>query len=97
MGVYLRAKFEVSSTILMSSREGGNLTPSPPTSKRTPEEPTQIRVKEPFERLHLDKQSLCLLSYYDLTPFQKRCHTYFFGWVFIQLYLQYGYKSELNI
>ena len=77
MGVYLRAKFEVSSTILMSSREGSNLTPSPPTSKRTPEEPTQIRFKEPFEWLHLDKQSLCLLSYYDLTPFQKRCHTYF--------------------
>ena len=43
MGVYLRAKFEVSSIILTSFRQGGNFTPLP-TSKRTPKKPTQIRV-----------------------------------------------------
>ena len=44
MGVYLRAKFEVSSIILTSFRQGVILLP--PTSKRTPKKPTQIRVKE---------------------------------------------------
>ena len=49
MGVYLRAKFEVSSMILTSFRQwreggGGCLTPSR-TSKWTPKKPTQIRVK----------------------------------------------------
>ena len=42
MGVYLRPKFEVSSKILTSFRHRGNFTP--PTSKRTPKKPTQIRV-----------------------------------------------------
>ena len=44
MDVYLQAKFEVSSIILTGFRQGGNFTP-PPTSKRTPKKPTQIRVK----------------------------------------------------
>ena len=43
MGVYLRAKFEVASIILTSFRQGGGV--YPPTSKRTPKKPTQIRVK----------------------------------------------------
>ena len=43
MGVYLRAKFEVSSIILICFRQGeGKFTT--PTSKRTPKKPTQIRV-----------------------------------------------------
>ena len=33
--------------------------------------------KEPFGRLLLHKHSLCLLSYHDLPPSEKRCHTYF--------------------
>ena len=47
MGVYLRAKLEGSSIILTGFRRGGggNLT-SPPTSKRTPKKPTQIRVNK---------------------------------------------------
>ena len=47
MGVYLRAKFEVSSIILTSFRLGGGviLPPPPllPTSKRTPKKPNQIK------------------------------------------------------
>ena len=49
MGMYLRAKSEVSSIILTSFRQGrGSFTlpPHPLTSKRTPKKPTQIRVKE---------------------------------------------------
>ena len=42
MGVYLCAKFEVSGIILTGFRWGN---PPPPTSKRTPKKPTQIRVK----------------------------------------------------
>ena len=41
-----------------------------------------IFLKETFGRLLLHKHSLCLVSYHDLFPFQKRCHTfsgYFFG------------------
>ena len=45
MIVYLRAKFQVSSIILTSFRQGGN-SPDPLTSKRTPKKPTQISVKE---------------------------------------------------
>ena len=46
MGLYLRAKFEVSSIILTSFRQGGwgNFTTCPPPTKRTPKKPTQIRV-----------------------------------------------------
>ena len=43
MGLYLREKFQVSSIILTSFRQGVILPPSPP-QKRTPKEPTQIRV-----------------------------------------------------
>ena len=51
IGVYLHAKFKVSSIIPTSFRQegggigwgGGDFTP--PISKRTTEEPTQIRVK----------------------------------------------------
>ena len=48
MGVYLRAKFEVSSLIATGFRQAGGgeviLSLPPPTSKRTPKNPTQIRV-----------------------------------------------------
>ena len=43
MCVYLHTKFQVSSKILTSFRQGVIL--PPPTLKRTPKEPTQIRVK----------------------------------------------------
>ena len=46
MDVYLRAKFEVSSIILTSFRRDSFTTPLPPTSKRTPKKPTQIRVND---------------------------------------------------
>ena len=50
MGLYLHAKFQVSSIILMSFRQGGEgatlLTPPRPPSKQTSKEPTQIRVNK---------------------------------------------------
>ena len=33
--------------------------------------------KEPFRRLLLHKHPLCLLSYHDISSFQKRCCTFF--------------------
>ena len=44
MGVYLRAKFEVSSMILTSFRPGGGgvILPPSPTSKRTPKNPPRL-------------------------------------------------------
>ena len=45
MGVYLRAKFEVSSIIVTGFRQGVILAPPPHTSKRTPKKSIQIRVK----------------------------------------------------
>ena len=44
MGLYLRAKFEVSSIIVTGFRQGVEFYPLS-TSKRTPKNPTQIRVK----------------------------------------------------
>ena len=43
MGVYLRAKFEVSSTIWTGFRRD-NFTPPPPHLKTNPKKPTQIRI-----------------------------------------------------
>ena len=34
-------------------------------------------LKKPLGWLLLHKHSLCLLSYHDLSPYHKRCHTYF--------------------
>ena len=45
MSVHVRATFEVSSIILTGFRQGVILLPPPPTSKRAPKKPTQIRVK----------------------------------------------------
>ena len=50
MGMYLRAKFNVSSIILTSFRRGVILPPSP-TSKRTPKKPTQIRVNFVYNKV----------------------------------------------
>ena len=44
MCVNLRIKFQVSSIILTSFRDGGNFTR--PSSKRAPKKPTQIRVNK---------------------------------------------------
>ena len=48
MGVYLRAKFEVSCIILTGFRQGwgGGGVILPPSSKETPKKPTQIRINE---------------------------------------------------
>ena len=48
MGLYLHAKSQVSSIILMSFRQGGEEVTllTPPPSKQTPKEPTQIRVNK---------------------------------------------------
>ena len=60
MDVYLRGKFEVSSIVLtifrQGGRDGGGKFPSPPTSKRTPKKPTQIRVKEKCPIVFFTKQ-----------------------------------------
>ena len=45
MCVYLSTKFQVSSIILTSFRQGGDFTPLPLTAKLTPKKPIQIRVK----------------------------------------------------
>ena len=47
MGVYVRAKFEVSSIVLTSFRQWGEIYPPPPsTSKQTPKKPIHIKVKK---------------------------------------------------
>ena len=72
MGVHLRAKFEVSSTILTAFRQGGgegSFTPTTTTtSKRTPKKPTQIRVKcTERERLtRFKNENLCFLNLYSV-------------------------------
>ena len=48
--------------------------------------------KEPFGRLLLHKHSLCLLSYHDLSPFQKRCRTFFLAEYFFGLICRLGTK-----
>ena len=45
MGVYLRAKFEVSNKIPTSFSKGGGEFYPLPSSKRTPKKPTQIRAR----------------------------------------------------
>ena len=48
--------------------------------------------KKPFGRLLLHKHSLCLLSYHDLSPFQKRCRTFFLAEYFFGLIFRLGTK-----
>ena len=59
MGVYLCAKFEVSSIILTGFRQSVIL--SLPTSKRTPKKPTQIRVKKGFRGSKENYRSVSIL------------------------------------
>ena len=55
MCVYLCTKFQVSSLVLMSFRQGGNFTPPlPPTSKQPPKKPTQIKVNPGYSTIHLN-------------------------------------------
>ena len=56
MCVYLRTIFQVPSIILTSFRQRVIL-PSPPTSKRTPKEPTQIRVKSKKLSISISKNN----------------------------------------
>ena len=48
--------------------------------------------KEPFRRLLLNKHSLCLLSYHDLLPFQKRCRSFFLAEYFFGLICRFWRK-----
>ena len=48
--------------------------------------------KEPFGRLLLHKGSLFLLSYHDLSPFQKRCRTSFLAEYFLGFICRLGPK-----
>ena len=50
--------------------------------------------KEPFGRLLLHKDSLCLFSYRDLSPFQKRCCTFFLAKYFFGLICRLGTKMS---
>ena len=45
-----------------------------------------------FGRLLLHKHSLCLLSYHDLSPFQKRCRIFFLAEYFFGLICRLGTK-----
>ena len=57
--MYLRAKFEVSSIILTSFTQGGEVILLPSTSKRTPKKPTQIRVIM-ISKIISDLENVCL-------------------------------------
>ena len=74
MGVYLRAKFEVSSVILTSFRQGVIPPHTPPISKRTPKKATEIRVK--LASLSLDnkwnKYTILLIKENSIMDFQER-------------------------
>ena len=48
--------------------------------------------KEPFGRLLLHKHSLCLFSYHNLSPFQKRCRTFFLAEYFLGFICGLGTK-----
>ena len=50
MCVHLCTKFKVSSIILTSFRQGIIFLPPSPSSKLTPKNPTQIRVKKTTQR-----------------------------------------------
>ena len=44
-----------------------------------------IFFKEPLGWLFQHKNSFCLVSHHELSPFQKRCHTYFLAEYFFGL------------
>ena len=67
MCVYLTAKFQVSSIIPTSFRQGVILPPSP-TSKRTPKKPTQFRIKG----LNISRVNVWLYYCNDYTASHKR-------------------------
>ena len=48
--------------------------------------------KKPFGRLLLHNHSLCLFSYHDLSPFQKRCRTFFLADYFFGFICRLGIK-----
>ena len=50
--------------------------------------------KKPLGRLLLHKHSLCLLSYHDLSPLQKRCHICFLAESFFGLICRLGTKAN---
>ena len=51
-----------------------------------------IFFKEPFGQLLLHKHSLYLFSYHDLSPFQKRCRTFFLAEYFLGFICRLGTK-----
>ena len=50
--------------------------------------------KEPLGRLLLHKHLLSLLSYHDLSPFQKRCRTFFLAEYFFGLICRFKTKMS---
>ena len=53
-----------------------------------------IFFKEPFGQLLLHKHLLCLFSYHDLSPFQKRCRTFFLAEYFLGFIRRLGTKVK---
>ena len=81
MGVYLRAKFEVSSIILMGFRQGGgvNFCPPPPQPQNEPlKSPPRLGLKGRHNSYYFcghnsfffSFEAICLLA---SSPFAKKC------------------------
>ena len=90
VGVYLRTRFQVSSIILTSFRQG-IFYPSPTYLKTNPKKPTQIRVKlrikcgainhstkETRQRKEQWPWSLAAIGKRGCTTFEKICQRYYF-------------------
>ena len=93
MCLYLRTKFQVSSIILTSFREEEViLHHSSPTSKRTPKNPTQIRVNT---CLHHHNELLYLSSFLDLGPFMLYLCDLFFIFMFIFMMINPFHTADL--
>ena len=74
MRLYLGIKFQVSSIVLTTFRQGSNNTPF--TVNRTPKTPAQIRVKEMSNicktEIICQKQFPCYLRLSDVKPFFQK-------------------------
>ena len=77
MDVYLRTNFEVSSIILKSFRQGV-IYPAP--SKRTPKNPTQIRVNKQYQAKLNENYlpHLFCVSSFEVTSYKRLHYTAWF-------------------